>query len=91
MVFIISNSVAPFLRRSMATTWAVLLPWRGAVTSGTGADFLALVTFLAALALWAALPLAGAPWADCAPPLAWRSAFGLAGGAGCGGMGAANP
>jgi hypothetical protein len=22
----------PFLRCSMATTWAVLLPWRGAVT-----------------------------------------------------------
>ena len=89
MLFTISESVAPFLRCSMAITWAVLLVWRGAVTSG-GAVFLAVGAALALVALWAALRLAGAPGATRAPPLAGRSAFGLAG-AGCGGTGAASP
>ncbi len=54
----ISTSVAPFLRRSMGTTWAVLLPSRGAVSSCVlvarlpwGA-LLASVAFPVALAVW---------------------------------------
>ena len=37
MVRMISARVAPFLRCSMAITWAVLLPWRGAVILGAAA------------------------------------------------------
>ena len=78
MVRMISARVAPFLRCSMATTWAVLLPCRGAVILGAPAVFLAGGTFLAAVALWVAAPLTGALLAARAPPLAWRAAFGWA-------------
>ena len=74
-----AGRVAPFLRCSVATTWAVLLPGRAAVMTGAAAAaFLAGGAFLAGVALWAALPLTGASWAACAPPLAWRAAFGWA-------------
>src|SRR5450755_2515724 len=45
IVCIISASVAPFLRRSMATTWAVLLPGRDAAV-GTLKRWLRLPEFL---------------------------------------------
>src|ERR1039458_9665125 len=83
MVSMISEIVAPPLRRSMATTWAVLLPSRGAASSRAFAAVLPLGAALAAVAFLAALAFAGAPLADCAPrlaacapPLAFRSAFG---------------
>src|SRR5579863_8143109 len=57
----ISASVAPFFRWSMATTWAVLLPSRGAVASDVLAPFLALAAAFAGLAFLAALGLDGAP------------------------------
>src|SRR5674476_587283 len=75
----ISASVAPFFRWSMATTWAVLLPSRGPAPSSALAAFLALGAFLAALVFLVALALAGAPLAVCAPPLAFLSDFGFAG------------
>ena len=53
MLCIISESVAPFLRCSMATTCAVLLPGHAAGISGTGADFLAVGAFLAVVAFLA--------------------------------------
>src|ERR1017187_1167663 len=71
----ISASVAPFFRWSMATTRAVLLPSRGPAVSRALAAFLALGAFLAAVAFLAALPLTGAPLAACAPALALRFAF----------------
>jgi len=58
----ISASVAPFLRWSMAITWAVLLPSRGPAASRFLAAFLALGAFLAGLAFVVALALGGAPW-----------------------------
>src|ERR1035441_3917050 len=76
IVSMISASVAPFFRWSMATTWAVLLPSRGPAVSCALAAFLALGAFLAAVAFLPALPLTGAPLAPCAPPLALRFAFG---------------
>src|ERR1039458_1145589 len=86
MVFMISEMVAPFLRWSMATTWAVLLPSRGPAAPRAFAAVLPLGAALAAVAFFVALPLAGAPLAAraprlaaCAPPLAFRSVFGLAG------------
>src|ERR1039458_7255398 len=90
MVFMISEMVAPVARCSMATTWAVLLPSRGAAAasrpSRAFAAVLPLGAFLAGVAFLAALPLSGAPLADCAPrlagctpPLAFPSAFGFAG------------
>src|ERR1019366_180954 len=75
----ISASVAPFFRWSMATTWAVLLPSRGPALSGALAAFLAWGALLAGVVFLVALALAGAPLAACAPPLAFRSAFGFAG------------
>src|ERR1019366_2457064 len=63
----------------MATTWAVLLPSRGPALSWALAAFLALGAFLAAVVFLVALPFARAPLAACAPPLAFRSAFGFAG------------
>ena len=81
----ISASVAPFFRWSMATTWAVLLPSRGPAVSCALAAFLALGAFLAEVAFLVALALAGAPLAACAPPLAFlrpsasRLRFGLRG------------
>src|SRR5450755_2088883 len=86
MTFIISEMVAPLFRRSMPTTWALLLPSRNA------AAFLAWVAlsrrdaFLAGVAFVVAFPLAGAILADCAPTSAFLAAFGLAGGSGCAGM-----
>src|ERR1019366_4576906 len=77
----ISARVAPFLRWSMATTWAVLLASRGPAASGALAAFLALGAFLAAVVFLFALPLAGAPLAACAPPLAFLAAFCFAGSA----------
>src|ERR1017187_9484262 len=87
MVFMISERVAPFLRWSMATTWAVLLPSRTA----PAAFFWPLGTLFVRLAFLPALLLAGVPLAAHAPPLALRSAFGLAGCSGCGCSGAPNP
>src|ERR1035437_1401856 len=73
----ISASVAPFFRWSMATTWAVLLPSRGPAASCVLAASLAVGAFLAGVVFLVALALAGAPLAACAPPLAFRSAFGF--------------
>ena len=73
------------------TTWAVLLPGRGAVISGTWADFLAPSAFFAGVACLLALPLAGAPLAARAPPLASRSALGFASCSGWGWAGALSP
>src|ERR1035438_6963951 len=56
---IISSSVAPFFRWSMATTWAVLLPSRGPAPSCAFAAFLALGAFLAAVAFLGRLALGG--------------------------------
>src|SRR5664280_1868038 len=53
----ISSSVAPFLRWSIATTLAVLLPSRGPALSSVLAAFLALGAFLAAVVLcWSPWP-----------------------------------
>src|ERR1035438_5527430 len=65
----ISARVAPFLRCSMATTWAVLLPLRGAAVSGAGAAFWPLGACLTAVRFLAALRLAGAPLGDPAPTM----------------------
>src|ERR1035437_211306 len=73
----ISDSMAPFFRWSMATTWAVLLPSRGPALSSALAAFLPLGAFLAGVAFLVALAFAGAPLAACAPPLGLRSAFGF--------------
>src|ERR1039457_3851137 len=56
----ISASVAPFFRCSMATTWAVLLPSRGPALSSALAAFLALGAFFAVVVFLVALALAGA-------------------------------
>jgi len=56
----ISARVAPFLRWSMATTWAVLLPSRGPVSCVLAA-LLALGAFLAAVVFLVALAFFGAP------------------------------
>src|SRR5271154_4658917 len=77
----ISASVAPFLRWSIATTWAVLLPSRGAAASSTLAVVLALGAFLAGVVFLVAVALTGAPLADCALTFAFLSAFGFAGSA----------
>src|ERR1700683_432693 len=81
---VISAKVAPFFRWSMVTTWAVLLPSRGALASCVLAARLPLGAFLAGVAFLVALPFVGAPLADCAPPLALRAAFGCTGSAGFG-------
>src|ERR1035438_832901 len=67
---IISESVAPFFRWSMATTWAVLLPSRGPVLSRVLAAFLVLGAFLAGVDFLVVLGFVGAPLAACAPRLA---------------------
>ncbi len=72
----ISASVAPFLRWSIATTCAVLLPSRGAAVSCALAASLPLGAFLAAAAFLLALVFEGAPLAAGAVPLALRSSFG---------------
>src|ERR1035437_5970559 len=74
----ISASVAPFFRWSMATTWAVLLPSRWPAASCVLAASLALGAFLAGVVFLVALALAGAPLAACAPSLAFARAFWLA-------------
>src|ERR1700687_1336490 len=74
----ISASVAPFLRCSIETTWAVLLPSRGPAGSPVLAAVFALGVFLVAVAFLLALALEGAPLAAGAPTLALRSSFGLA-------------
>src|ERR1700680_2238986 len=78
ILLMISASVAPFLRWSIATTCAVLLPSRGAAVSCALAAFLPLGAFLGAAAFLLGLAFAGAPLAACAPPLALRSSFGFA-------------
>jgi hypothetical protein len=62
----ISVSDAPFLRCSIATTWAVLLPSRGPALSSFVAAFWAFGAFFAAVLFLVALPLAGAPLAALA-------------------------
>src|SRR5579863_6501479 len=74
-----STSVAPLLRWSIATTWAVLVPSRGPADSL--AAFLALGAFLAGVAFLAALAFAGAPLLACARPLPFVVAFGFDGSA----------
>src|SRR5450755_1292205 len=91
IVCTMSARVAPFLRRSMATTWAVLLPRPGAAISGVRASCLALGAFFMAVALRDTLLLTGAAIGPGAPPFAWYSAFGLAGCAGWGGTEPASP
>src|ERR1039458_8124098 len=59
----ISVSVAPFLRCSIATTWAVLLPSRGPALSCSLAAFLALGALLAGVVFLVVLAFAGAPLA----------------------------
>ena len=71
----ISESVAPFLRWSITSTCAVLLPSRGPAVSCALAAFLPLGSFLAAVAFLVALAFAGAPLAAGAPTLAFLSAF----------------
>src|ERR1017187_611529 len=126
--FITSASMAPPFRCSMATTWAVLLPSRGAAASFALTTFLPLGALLGRSSSWPPCPWRARPWrpvrhgwppvrrlwpsvppsawrvgapsaragrrggrasgppappaprgAACAPPLAFRSAFGLAG------------
>src|ERR1700686_4305064 len=81
ILFMISESVAPFLRWSIATTCAVLLPSRGAAVSCPFAAFLPLGSFLAEVAFLVAWAFAGAPLAAGAAPLALRSSFGFGGSA----------
>src|ERR1035438_5117494 len=79
MVFMISASVAPFFRWSMATTWAVLLPSRGPSGFGFVAFLGTLAACLAAfgaLAFLVALGLAGATRRACFAALAFVGAFG---------------
>src|ERR1017187_3390823 len=73
-----SGNVAPPLRCSIATTWAVLLPSRGPAGSGALAAFFPLGALLAGVAFLVALALAGTPLAACAPPMAFFPAFGFA-------------
>jgi hypothetical protein len=63
----------------MTTLLGVLLPSCGAVASCVLAARLPLGAFLAVVAFLLALPFVCAPWADCAPRLALRAAFGFAG------------
>src|SRR5260370_1194022 len=77
----ISASVAPSLRCSMATTFAVLLPSRGPTLSSALAAFLALGDFLAGVGFPVAVPSAGAPWGSAPPTLATGSTASLASGA----------
>src|ERR1039457_3646453 len=79
-----SSKVAPFFRLSIAITWAILLPSRGPPPSFALAVFLALGAFLAGVAFLVALPLAGAPLADCARFVAFFPAFGFAACSACG-------
>src|ERR1022692_773946 len=73
-----SSKVAPFFRLSIAIIWAILLPSRGPPPSFALAVFLALGAFLVAV------PLAGAPLADCARLVPFFPAFGFAACSACG-------
>src|ERR1039458_5730833 len=76
---VISTSVAPFFRWSMATTWAVLLPSRGPSAFGFVAFLGALAGCLAAfgaLSFLVAFGLTGATRRACFAPLAFVGAFG---------------
>ena len=73
--FMISASVAPFLRRSMATTWAVLLLWRGAAISGARAPCLALGAFFTAGAFARRLDLGGRGYGRLCATLAMADGF----------------
>ena len=75
----ISASVAPFLRFSIAMTCSVLLPSRGAALFSALAAFLALGAFFTGVVFLVALAFVDAPLAACALPLAFLSAFGFAG------------
>ena len=66
----ISASVAPSSRWSIATTWAVLLPSRGPARFCAVAAFLPLGAFLTAVALLVAFAFLGATSGACAPALA---------------------
>src|SRR5580700_8829821 len=79
---IISVSVAPCLRCSIATTWADLEPPRFPVGfSARAGAVLALGAFFEGVAFLLAWSLEGASWAAGAPPLAFFWAFGLTGSA----------
>src|SRR6266550_4601584 len=81
ILLMISASVAPFIRWSIVTTCAVLLPSRGPALSFAFAAFLPLGAFLAAVVFLLALAFAGVPFAAGALPLAFLSAFASAGSA----------
>src|SRR5262245_39904986 len=70
--FMLSARVAPCWRRIRSRTWAVLLPSRAAGVAPSGA----LGVFLAGLALFPDLSLAGATWARRAPVSAFLVALG---------------
>ncbi len=71
----ISARVAPFLRRSMVITWAVLLPGRGAAAD-VDARVLACLAFLAEAVFRLAAALVGATRGARTPALAIsRAAF----------------
>src|SRR3954451_13791250 len=74
----ISLRVAPPLRCSIATTWSVLLPSRGAAACCGFAACLPWGGFLAALACWPVFALGGAPLGPGAPRWALGCAFGFA-------------
>src|ERR1039458_9801123 len=83
----ISASVAPPLRFSIAMTSSLLLRTRAVLSSPDSlafcasfafAAFLPLGVALAGVVLLVALPLAGAPFADFALPVAFFPAFGFA-------------
>src|SRR5580700_2096623 len=80
IALMISVIVAPLARCSIAITSAILLPARGPSDS-VFAAFLPLGAALTGVAFLDALPFVGAPFADCAPPLAFLSALAFAGAA----------
>jgi hypothetical protein len=75
----ISVNVAPLLRSSIATTWAVLLPSRGAAASRGLAAFLPWGGFWAVVAFGPVLALAH-PWRPVRHSWPWVPLFGFAGG-----------
>src|ERR1039458_7365911 len=80
---VISARVAPLLRCSIATTWAVLLPSRVPAAFLSVAFLGGLAAPFAGVAFWCALALAGAPLAACALTPAFRSGCGFAGSPRC--------
>src|ERR1035441_1717523 len=86
----------PYSRKStLPITSSLLDPVRAAFGSLAGFDFLAtflaLGAFLAGVAFLLAVAFAGAPLADCAPPLAFFFAFGFVACSGFGSSGAPSP